>query len=73
MTYTFSLYVIDQENDKIYAEYHNFRELADEFLYYRGGATHPLEIAISKQSAIDSMDKLFKAGWTCDSPKIIQL
>jgi hypothetical protein len=74
MTYTFTLYVVDYESEnRIYAEYHNFREYGAGYIYYRGGATHPIEIAVSKANAIASMNGLIAAGWTCDNPKIVEI
>jgi hypothetical protein len=74
MTYTFTLQVYDTAtNQTVYVEYHNFREFADEFIYYRGGSHHPLEITVPRQNAIDSMNKLFADGWTCENPKIVKI
>jgi len=74
MTYTFTLYVNDHETEeRIYAEYHNFRRVEGGYVYYRGGSNHLLEMALTEESAINSMAILIAEGWTCDNPKIISV
>ena len=75
MTYTFTLYVNDYETgERIYSEYHNFRKVdGGGYLYYRGGSNHLLEMALTEESAINSMNILIDSGWTCDDPKIISV
>jgi hypothetical protein len=73
MTYTFTLYITNENGDRLYAEYHNFREVGNDYVYYRGGSNHPLEIDLTKQSAIASMNKLFAVGWNCNHPKFIEV
>ena len=75
MIYTFTLHVKDCETDeRLYTEYHNFKKFDDGgYLYYRCGWSHPLEIVLTEQAAIDSMNILIDSGWTCDDPKIISV
>ena len=74
MTHTFILHVVEPEGKVVYQEYHNFKELEDSsFIYYRGGATHPLEINISKSAAIEAMNNLSKSGWTTTNSKIVTI
>lgn len=74
MTYTFTLYINDYETgERVYAEYHNFRKVEGGYVYYRGGSNHLLEMALTEESAINSMDILMDNGWTCVNPKTINV
>lgn len=74
MTYTFTTNVYDNNTgEQVYAEYHNFREFKDGFIYYRGGATITLEIDLTKEAALKAIDNLILNGWTIDKPKTIYI
>ena len=74
MNYTFTLYINDYETrERVYTEYHNFKKVESGYVYYRGGSSNLLEMALTDQAAIDSMNILIDSGWTCDDPKIISV
>ena len=74
MTFTFTLHVNDYETgERVYSEYHNFRRVEGGYVYYRGGSNHLLEMALTEESAINSMAILMDNGWTCVNPKIINV